>query len=269
MGPTGPTGLIGPTGVTGVTGPTGATGANGVTGATGPTGPTGATGATGATGPTGSTGANGVAGPTGPTGPTGASGANGAPGATGPTGAAGPAGPTGPTGAAGPTGPTGASGAAGPTGAAGPVGPTGPTGTLSSVYASAYQNGSLAVTSVGGGIPFSVFSSTPANAISQDGALFSTLVPGTYLILYTLTIPAGAAVDTFIRLQARGETIPGTNVHIVTNAASPSSSYTTHVVFEATVLDIFRISSSNTFNVTDPASADSTLAELHFIRIAG
>lgn len=75
-------------------------------------------------------------------------------------------------------------------------------------------------------------------------------------------------VDTFIRLQAREGIIPGTNVHIVTNASSPSSSYTTHAVLEATALDLFRISSSNTFDVTDPASADSTLAELHFIRIA-
>lgn len=93
QGSQGVTGVTGPTGAAGPTGRTGPTGAQGVQGATGVNGVTGATGPQGAQGAQGATGVNGVTGSTGPTGPQGATGPTGPQGSQGVTGATGPTGP--------------------------------------------------------------------------------------------------------------------------------------------------------------------------------
>ena len=96
-------------------------------------------GATGATGAAGATGVQGIQGATGAQGTTGAQGPTGL---QGPAGATGAQGSTGPQGSTGVQGPTGATGAAGSTGA---QGSTGATGTLSSAYASIYNQAAQVV----------------------------------------------------------------------------------------------------------------------------
>ncbi len=235
-----PTGPIDPTGPTGV-GPTGPTGPVGPTGPTGPTGPQGLPGLTGPTGPAGLPGA------TGPTGPTGLIGATGPAGLTGATGATGPAGPI------------------GPTGATGPEGPTGPAGTALSAFASGYTTGTVAL-AADEAIPFTTFTATPVDSITQDAGVFTLTTPGTYQVSAILNVPAVAGTTTNeVRLLVDGAPLPASQTAVTASATPTSVNLQGQVVSDGTTTVALALADAETLT---GAAATDVLASISFMRIA-
>lgn len=208
-------------------------------GDTGPTGPRGMQGLPGTTGPTGPQGAMGIQGPTGPMG---------WPGDTG------PAGPRGATGPAGPQGPMGIQGNTGPTG------PTGATGSAPDCsYAFFYQNGTLHISGLFGGLPIEGEGPRTDDIISDYG-IFHILRPGVYWLNFDLNLPRASALSTRFTLQVNGNDLPGTFLRIEKETGEPGF-YAAQALIRLESASSFRLSSSSAFTISS-TSPDDTLATL-------
>ena len=182
------------------------------------------------------------------------------PGDTGPmglpgkTGATGPQGPMGIRGATGPTGPRGATG---PTGPQGEPGATGPVPDRS--YAFFYQNGTLHVSGLYGGLPIEG-EGPRTEDIFPDYGIFHILRPGVYWLNFNLNLPRASALRTRFTLQLNGTDLSGTFLRIEKEAGEPGF-YAMQALIRLESASSFRLSSSNTFTVSS-ADPDDTLATL-------
>jgi Collagen triple helix repeat (20 copies) len=196
--------------------PRGPQGETGVTGPTGPIGATGIMGVTGVVGPIGNRGERGMMGTAGLTGATGATGSTGIQGVIGFQGAVGFAGAAGSTGIVGTTGATGA------TGTTGPISPP-----LSVAFASFYQptqSYNSEVTNQQLAFDFSDY--TPSGIIQSTPSDFEILIPGIYLIKWTLTASATAGTGLTISLAVNGVLVnptPNVDLNISSGALTPAT----------------------------------------------
>ena len=112
---------------------------------------------------------------------------------------------------------------------------------------------------------FPVFTSTPADAVTQTDGTFTLAQPGTYLITATVNLDQTLSADSSLRLTQNGAVIPASITPLP--AAAGAGSYTLSAIVTSGGADTIALTAEDdlTLTVTDP---DNVLATITFLKLA-
>ena len=108
--------------------------------------------------------------------------------------------------------------------------------------------------SANGIVPLTVNNPSRRSCFEVNSGLITLEDGGTYLAVYTVLVPAAAALDTTVTLNVDGASQSTAAVPIVTAAGDATASFTGQAIFEASDGATVSLRSSEAINVTDPAA---------------
>ena len=117
--------------------------------------------------------------------------------------------------------------------------------------AASFTSGTPVALSAGGMIPFlASTSNTDTVAATQGGVLIRCA--GTYMVTYSVNLPANEAVTSQFYLQLNGQTIPASVRDVVSTADTTTTSVTVQLLVQAQANSLLSLASANAVTIATP-----------------